>query len=278
MDTIKKYRAEVFRATEKYALGESPFYNPDQQKFSWVDIIKGRFYTLKGNEKTCFDFGKPLGAAVPVKGRDAYVLAAMDGLYVYENGRAELLYDLTKTFKPYIRCNDAKADSRGRIYFGSSVADDVHEAEGDLYCYDNGNVRIVQPNTLIANGMAWNADQKHFYFSDSLEHAVFEYDYEEETGNILNRRVLFTVENGVPDGMCIDKNDNLWVAVWGGRRIEKRSSASGELLALIDVPAQNVTSCCFKEDGKTLFITTSGEGQSGEFDGCLFLCDTKGQT
>ena len=79
--------------------------------------------------------------------------------------------------------------------------------------------------------------------------------------------------------MCIDSEDNLWVAVWGGRRIEKRSSVTGELLARVDVPAENTTSCCFcGENLDTLLITSSGEGLSGEYDGCVFTCkvDTKG--
>ena len=71
--------------------------------------------------------------------------------------------------------------------------------------------------------------------------------------------------------MCIDQNDDLFVAVWGGYRLEKRSSKTGELLSVLEVPAENVTSCCFVEENK-LFITTSGEGLSGEGDGKVFVC------
>ena len=81
------------------------------------------------------------------------------------------------------------------------------------------------------------------------------------------------------DGMCIDSQDNLWVAFWGGSRIEQRSTKDGSLLAVVNVPAKNVTSCCFMGDNlDTLFITSAATGQTGELDGCLFTCkvDVKG--
>ena len=88
------------------------------------------------------------------------------------------------------------------------------------------------------------------------------------------------MEDGVPDGMCIDENDNLWVAIWGGNRVEQHSTLNGEKLARIYVPAEHVSSCCFSgEHLDTLTITTAGEGLSGKYDGCLFTCrvDSKGK-
>ena len=140
---------------------------------------------------------------------------------------------------------------------------------------------VKQADTKISNGLAWSSDRKKFYFSDTLQYAVFEYDYDLETGAISNRKVLFKPEEGrgLTDGMCIDSEDNLWVAFWGGSRIEQRSTKDGSLLAVVNVPAKNVTSCCFMGDNlDTLFITSASTGQTGELDGCLFTCkvDVKG--
>ena len=267
---MKEFSAKVLDS-DRYRLGESPFYDKALKRYSWVDIIANRHYVMKDGVKSFTDLGQPVGAAVPVKGSEAFVLAAMDGLYLEDKGCVKKIRDLTGTFKPYIRCNDAKADPMGRLFFGSSVADD-HPAEGALYSYDHGTIRCLQENTKIANGMAWSADKKTFYFADSLEHGVLCYDYDVQTGLITNRRKLFLVENGVPDGMCIDCDDNLWLAVWGGSRVEKRDGRTGELLGVVHVPAKHTTSCCFTE-GNTLFITSSGEDLTGEFDGCLFTCE-----
>ena len=279
---MKTFTAKVFDKT-KYALGEGPCYDPRYKRFSWVDILGNRLFTLSSDgEKRYFDLGQPVGAAIPVKYGEGFLLAAGDGLYSYENGKARLAKDLRKVFKPYWRSNDAKADPEGRIFFGASVRDDEHEAEGALFCYDaslrvgdvDSLVTCIQPDTKIANGMAFSSDRTRFYFSDSLEHAVFVYDYDVETGNISNRQVLFTVENGVPDGMTIDAEDNLWLAVWDGSRVENRDGRTGKLLARIDVAAKHTTSCCFGgEDMGTLYITSSGDGLDGEYDGCIFTCE-----
>ncbi|MCR5654523.1 MAG: SMP-30/gluconolactonase/LRE family protein, partial [Lachnospiraceae bacterium] len=143
---------------------------------------------------------------------------------------------------------------------------------GALYSYMNGEVTKRQAETKLSNGMAWNKAATKFYFSDSDEKAVFVYDYDRWSGDITNRKVLFEVTDGVPDGMCIDQNDNVWVAIWGGSRLELHDGVSGDKLAKIAVPAKQVTSCCFLEDNK-LFITTASEGVDGELDGCLFTCD-----
>lgn len=268
---------ESYKATliddERYDLGESPCFDPRSGRYSWVDITRNRFYTKTAEgEKECFDLGQPIGAAIPLLHEEGYLLAARDGLYVLENKEAGLVQELGTVYKSHWRSNDAKADPEGRVYFGASVIDD-HEPEGSLFCYDGKSVRVMQPGTKISNGMAWSSDKKSFYFSDSVEHAIFRYDYDIDTGNISHRKVLFEIQDGVPDGMCIDSDDNLWVAVWGGSRIEKRSAATGEKLGEIEVPAIQTTSCCFSgRDMDTLFITSAATGLDGKYDGCLYEC------
>lgn len=260
----------------RYSLGECPFFDPRSGRLSWVDIINGRLLVLEESRvKTGFYLGQPIGAAVLLDGSDGFLLAARDGLYVYENGEARRVKDLTGIYKSYWRSNDAKADPAGRLWFGATADDGIHGPEGRLFCFDpsGGTVRCMQDGTKIANGMAWSSDRKSFYFSDSEEHAVFKYDYDEATGDISGRRVLFKVEQGVPDGLTIDTEDNLWVAIWGGNRVEKRDGRTGEKLLEIKLPAVQTSSCCFGgPDMDTLFITSAAVGQSGEYDGCLFAC------
>lgn len=260
----------------RFKLGESPFYDPRTGIISFVDITAGKFCRiLPDSTFVTFDCGQPIGAAVPSVIPGAYIFATVDGIYAFKDNSVKKIADLTGHYKPWQRSNDAKADPAGRLFFGSSSMDEAHGNNGDLFRLDK-KIELLQPNTRISNGMAWDKAHKRFFFSDSLEYSVFVYDYDETSGNISNRRVLFNIENGVSDGMCIDSDDNLWVAVWGGRRIEHRSTADGSLLGVIDVPAEHVSSCCFIED-TTLFITSSGDGLSGEHDGKVFTCkvDTK---
>lgn len=281
---MKAFEANVWD-TSIYKLAESPFYvkDKDNEVFSFVDIPDGKFIRInKAGVRQEFCLGEAVGAAVPCK--KGYLLAGTRGLYSLgsdkndqndKDNKAELIVDLTNEFESYRRCNDCKSDPAGRLFFGSSNGEDGYEPGGNLYILrSDKSFEIIEANTLISNGMAWNKAKDKFYFSDSLKHAVFIFDYDIASGDISNKKILFQIDNGVPDGLCIDDEDNIWVAIWGGRRIERRSGITGELLAIVNVDATNVTSCCFGgENNKTLYITTSGENQTGKYDGCIFICN-----
>lgn len=269
---MKEFEANLL-SDEKYRLAEAPFYDPRYDRLSWVDILDGKLYQWMDNDRQCFDFGEPIGAAIPLQNSNGFFVAGKNKLWKYEDGQKEMIFNLQNEYESYQRSNDAKADPKGRVFFGSSLGDDDHEPGGNLYRFDNGQVVCVQRNTKIANGMAWSSDHKKFFFSDSLEHAVFVYDYDIDSGAISNRRVLFQISNGVPDGMCIDSQDRLWVAIWNGNRIECRNSLTGGLEAVVKVPATRVTSCCFYgKNFDKLFITTAGDGLQGASEGRLYEC------
>ena len=270
---MKEYGAVLFD-TAKYRLAESPFYDPRHDRLSWVDILDGKVYRRENGAVSVHDFGEPVGAAVPLRDGNGFLVAGRKALWKLEDGVQTMVCDLSGTYRSWQRCNDAKADPRGRLFFGSSAEDFTGMEGGDLYRYDRGALTVLQPGTRIANGMAWSADRRTFWFSDSNEHAVFAYDYDEETGAVSGRRTLFPVTDGVPDGMCVDAADRLWLAVWDGSRVECRDGRTGELLAVVRVPALHTTSCCFVgPDYRRLFITTAGEGLTGEGDGRLYMCD-----
>ena len=272
VNAMREYEALPF-AEERYGLGESPFYDPRYRRLSWVDISSGRLYELMDGKQNCYDFEEPIGAAIPLKDSSGFLVAGKSCLWKFEEGKKEMVCDLTSLYEPWQRSNDAKADPFGRIFFGSSKCVEDHEDGGNLFRFAGGTVTCVQKDTKISNGMAWNRDRTKFFFSDSLCHGIFVYDYDSETGDISDRRMLFAVEDGVSDGMCIDSRDRLWTAIWGGNRVECRNSETGELEAVIHVPAKHVTSCCFYgEKLDELFITTSGDQLTGEGDGRLYHC------
>lgn len=269
---MKNYIAERYINT-KYSLAEGPYYDSRYNRLSWVDIPEGTVNTLIDGVCNSVKVCSTVGAAIPLKNSNGFLAACTDGLYITQDGNTEMLVDMSESFKSFQRCNDAKCDASGRLWFGSSSNDESVGFGGDLYCLTDGDVTKVISDTGISNGMAWSSDGKKFYWADSPEHAVFVFDYDLDTGSISNRQTLCTISDGVPDGLCIDSENNLWIAIWGGRRVENRDGKTGELIGKIDVDASNVTCCCFGgPDMNVLFITTSGEGQTGEGDGCIFKC------
>ena len=107
--------------------------------------------------------------------------------------------------------------------------------------------------------MAWSADHKSFYYIDSPTRQVAAFDCDMDAGTVSNRHVAFELPEGMgyPDGMCIDNEGMLWVALWQGWGVA-RFSPDGELLGKIEVPVERVTSCCFGgENWDELYITTA---------------------
>ena len=119
----------------------------------------------------------------------------------------------------------------------------------------------------ISNGIVWTKDKKTMYYNDTPTNTIQGFDYDDKTGNITNRRVVVTIQPGTgsPDGMTIDAEDNLWVALWGGYCVAKFNPRTGELLQKIKVPAPNVSSCAFGgKNLETLYITTARQGMNDD--------------
>jgi sugar lactone lactonase YvrE len=97
------------------------------------------------------------------------------------------------------------------------------------------------------------------YFIDSTEYRVDIFDYDVATGSITERRPFVLIEKaeGIPDGLTVDHEGGIWVALYGGGCIH-RYDEGGSLDAVLEVPGENVTSCCFGgDDGRSLFVTTA---------------------
>lgn len=266
---------------EKYILAEGPFYDIRTKATSWVDIKDKKLFILdKNNKLKTITFKEKIGAAVPLSRSFGYLICGEKALYIYENNEIKVLKELNDIMNSGMRCNDAKADKFGRLWFSTIVDDGFHAPSSALYCYTNREIICMQDGLKLGNGMAWNKDNTKFFFADSEEHVVYSYDFDLDTGYISNRKVLFEIKDGVPDGMTIDDNDNLYVCIWGGSRIEVRSSKTGILKREIKLPTKLITSCTFKGDNfNELFVTTASLEESDKYAGKLFKIslDAKGK-
>ena len=255
----------------KNKLGEGPYYK--DENISFVDIVDKRIIIFN-KEIRIIEFNEKIGSAIPLID-DGFLICAESGLFIYKNNKIELYKNLKNIIKDGMRINDAKVDVLGRLWFSTMVDDGISKPNGALYCLDNNEIKCMQENVKLGNGLAWSKDNKYFYYIDSIEHKLYSYDYNLEKGTISNRKVLFEINDGTPDGMTIDENDNLFVAVWGGGRIEIRSN-KGELLDIIKIPTKLVTSCTFSGiNYDELIITTASLNQNDEFAGKVFKLKTK---
>jgi sugar lactone lactonase YvrE len=163
-----------------------------------------------------------------------------------------------------IRMNDGACDPAGRFWAGSMAYDETPGA-GALYRYDGERryTRILDQVT-ISNGLAWSPDRTRMYYADTAAQTISVLDYDNATGNVAGRRTLATANQrgGGPDGMCIDSEGCLWVAIWGAGEV-RRYTPAGEQVAVVTLDAAQPTCPALGGDtGHTLFVTTAREGMA----------------
>ena len=252
-----KNKVELYLEYENN-LAESPHYDTRYRLLSWIDIPKGLLITsdTRGKIKS-YGFNEKIGCAIPLNRSNGFLVCGSTNLYTLEDGVIKSIYDLTKEFDSSERCNDANIDKLGRLWFSSIVDDGIHAPESKLYCYSNKELVCMDSDLKLGNGICWNSKYTRMFVVDSVAHVIYVYDYDLDTGYISNRRVLCNIYDGTPDGMLIDKDENLWVAIWDGARIEVRSSKTGLLKKTYDVPTSNVTCLAYNKEESMLVITSA---------------------
>lgn len=263
-------------------LGEGPVWDPRARVLYWVDILPGNVhrYDPRTNTDVVFPIGQAVGAVAP-RAAGGLVLAVRDGfgLLDLDTGHWEMIASV-EAETPGNRMNDGAVDSRGRFWAGTMAFAEDPEV-GSLYRLDaNHQVELVLQRVSVSNGIGWSPDDWTMYYADTPTHTVDAFDFDPPTGQISNRRPFITIspEHGGPDGLTVDSEGYLWVALWGGWSV-RRYSPTGELDRTIDLPVDHVTSCAFGgNDLSELYITTAwhnlsaAERQDQPHAGCLFRC------
>ena len=252
--------------TEQNHLGEGARWDARRDELLRVDIIAGRVYreTLDGDGTLIrvADYAVPgtVGAITPVDGDDGWLLAAGRGFAHLSPDGA--LRPIANEVSPVgTRMNDAACDPQGRLWAGT-LADDHHVGGGSLYRLDpTGQIEQVLTDLTIPNGLGWSPDGSTMYFVDSGPRDIYAFAFDGATGAIADRRTLVTVDAdvGAPDGLTVDVDGDLWVAIFGGARV-RRYSPDGTLRGELLVPAAETTSCAFAGmDMNRLYVTTATE-------------------
>ncbi len=252
---------------------EGPVWNKKRNSLFFTDILAGTLfeYSYDLDKISSWKVGKYLGAIFLGSNRDEIFLAVDNSIKKLNlvTGNAEILFNID--LKDEVRFNDGKCDTNGNIIVGTMATNQgVRGCEnlGNLYHISpNGKVNIIEDNMSIPNGMSWSLDKKYFYHIETLSKAVFVYDYDEKTSIVKNRKKVIDLKDeiGVPDGMTMDKDGNLWIAMYGGYKVIQVNPTTGKKLNEVSVQDKNVTSCTF--GGKQLdilFITTTEN---------VYICD-----
>ena len=243
-----------------------------------VDLLQGRLLeadpSRPGPLRQLVKIDVPLGAVAPVAGSAATWLAACGtGIArLHSDGKLEWLERPEDGKRVRMRMNDACADPAGRFWAGSMAYDFTPDA-GSLYRVDHdGSVSRVLDGVTISNGPAFSADGATMYFADSARGTIDRFRVS-ASGDLLQRQRFAQLKTGVehPDGMSVDAEDHLWVAVWGGSEA-RRYHPDGRVVQTVKVPALQASSVCLVgRERPRLFITSAAENQTDDLAGALFV-------
>ena len=250
-------------------LGEGACWDAASATLYWTDIPASTVHALQADGRhRSWNPGQQVGA-IGLRASGGLVLAAEDSFLTLDTGTGAVAPLVGVDHgEPGIRMNDGAIDQAGRFYVGSMAADERPGA-GALYRLDpDHRLTRLMTGLGVSNGIGWSPDDKQMYYVDSLDHRLDVLDYDAATGEIGERRPLAEIGGGdvVPDGLTVDADGGIWVAVWGGGAV-LRFSPAGELITTVELPASLVTCPTFGgQDLKTMYITTAagpGEGAGG---------------
>lgn len=246
----------------KAKLAEGALWDNIGERLYWVDIEGGTFNIFEPGSlrNAVFNIGKRIGTVVPID-NCRVLLAIEDGMAVLNIETGTLIYKLSTTIHlEGKRFNDGKCDPQGRFWIGSMSLNDTPGA-GSLYCMaDDFLLTEKIQGVSISNGISWGLNGDVMYYIDTPTRQVVKYKFNPDDGNINERTIAVQIgdDMGYPDGMAIDSEGMVWVALWGGFGVARFDPATGKLLQKIDIPTPNVTSCAFGgKDLCTLYITTA---------------------
>jgi sugar lactone lactonase YvrE len=227
-------------------LGEGPRWRDGV--LTWVDIEGRALHRWDGSHSFVALDGMP-GCANPTDDGDV-VVALADRIELLGTGEVLARFG----HGPEMRANDGACDPSGRLWVGTTALDETPGA-GALYRLDGDALTPILHGLTIANGIGWSPDRTCVYHVDTPTSRIDVYAYD---GGLGPRQTFAEIE-GWPDGLTVDDEGCVWVAIYAGARVERRTPA-GDLDRVLEIPEPNPTACCFG-DG-VLYVTTGrGEGR-----------------
>jgi sugar lactone lactonase YvrE len=255
--------------------GEGPVWSPGWGGLRWVDMLAGDVLTLTVDGAVTRRHVGTVVAAVRPRRDGGAVLAVERGFALEAPDGTLTVLDPVWT-DDGVRMNEGGCDPDGRFWCGSMAYDQAPGAAAMYRLEPDGSVRVAFEGVTVSNGLEWSPDGSLAYYDDTATHRVDVFDYDSAAG-LTGRRPFVTLpDDGNPDGLTVDAEGGVWVALHGGGAVH-RYDPDGRLDAVIDVPTGQVTACTFGGPQRDqLFITTSRQGLRPDEDppaGSLFRVD-----
>jgi sugar lactone lactonase YvrE len=248
-------------------LGESPIWHTERKSCFWVDIDGCAFYEFNMDQHAIIKRQLDCTVSLLKQTPDHHLILGLKGgigRFNLETSELSLISDLNRSWTDH-RCNDGVCDQDGALWIGTTHVQHL-DASGCVYQLNkDGSSKVMLTDLTISNGMVWSLDQKRLYFIDSVTREIRQYLRTEAGLEFEKVSVRIPPSLGLPDGMAIDAEGKLWIALWGGFGVGRWDPQTGKLLEFLKVPVPHVSACAFVGDHlDKLLITTARKGLEPE--------------
>lgn len=290
---------------------EGPHWDAERQSLYFNDILDGKIFRYDYHENKCYEakVGKEknfilitclliqsenisegkenskIGFIVPISQKqNEFIIGAGAELLIIQwdgiSDKAVVVQSYAKVEENIrtTRFNDGKVDPCGRIFAGTMRSEEhgniFTAREGGFYSFDRANVKILKEKINISNGLAWNEAKNKFYYIDTGDFDLKEFDYDPATGQIKNEKKILEISGNeyALDGMTIDSQGFLYIATFRGGKVIKFDPNAKRVMESITIPgALQITSVAFGgPDLDELFVTTGAIASQPGPNGSLF--------
>ncbi len=247
-------------------LGENPLWDEKTGLVNFLDI--------KGKKRIVLNIRTLEATYIPLKSETGSMALCRDGKIIYAMKDGIYTEDMRliagRPQNSGERFNDGKVSPDGRYFVGTLS----YEGKGSLFCLEKGKLTAVLQGVTISNGLDWSIDGKRLYYCDTATQKIVEYSYPDfkEEKTLIDFGLLPDFV-GKPDGLCIDCEGNLWVAIWGGGSVVKIDTKKGKITETVKFPAKYISCPAFiGEKLDKVFVTSAkGDDDSGYGGNCFLF-------
>ena len=247
-----------------YQLAEGLIWSPSCRDLYWVDILAGEIYryNFQSELTEMMAMHEPVGCVGFWK-KTTLLAACRSGIYIidWKKGKKLLRENPESSLYPENRFNDGQVDSQGNFWIGT-MNTLGNEETGALYLLDSrGELRKMRTNLIISNGIGWSPKGEWMYHVDSGKKVIYRYS---ASGTEIGPSETFietSAVQGVPDGMYVDREGDLWVAHWDGSCLS-RWSHEGRFIETLEMPAKRPTSVTMSLDETQVYVASASIDQT----------------
>jgi sugar lactone lactonase YvrE len=253
--------------TERFEHPEGIVWDGGRGRLLWLDMFKGHVlsHDMRSGSVETLEVGQFVGSVAP-RSDGGLVCAVGEGFgFLSEEGQFSVLTThLADTAN--VQMTDGGVDPRGRFWAGSMTFEyETKPGICALYRLDaDGTFSEALGGISVSNGIGWSPDSSRFYYVDSVTQRIDDFAFDVDSGTLGERRTLAEVDAGLPDGLAVDTDGCVWVAMFGGSEVH-RFTPDGKVDRVVRLPGTQVTTCTFGgDDLRTLFIAVSPYGLDEE--------------